>query len=112
MDKRSDFQYASEYIEEEPEEEEVIEVVEEEEPPKKRSYTKQSEPQTVKLRLKKQMKVNSIGKVTGKKYTWEKAGAVVDVDILDKDELLKKGLSPRETCCHDIVVQPYFEVVE
>ena len=90
MDKRSDFFNASEHVEEEPEleEEEVVEVVEEK--PKKRSYTKQSEPKTVKLRLMKQMKVNAIGKVTGKKYTWDRGGAIVDVDILDKDKLLEK----------------------
>jgi hypothetical protein len=106
MDKRSDFQYDSEYLEDE------VEELEEEEMPKKRSYTKKSDPETVKLRLLKDIKVNAVGKVTGNYYSWAGGGAVVDVDILDKDELLKKGTNPQQTCCQDTVVQPYFEVVE
>ena len=70
------------------------------------------EPQTVKLRLLKNLKLNSIGKVTGKHYHWSGGGAVVDVDILDKDKLLEKGGNPRSCCGGGLVVQPYFELVE
>ena len=70
------------------------------------------EPQTVKLRLLKDLKLKSIGKVTGKSYVWRGGGSIVDVDILDKDKLLEKGGNPRSCCGGGLVVQPYFELVE
>ena len=102
MDERSDFQYASKYLEKE---EEV------KEKPVKKFRKKAPKPQTVKLRLLKDLKLNSIGKVTGKRYHWPRGGSVVDVDILDKDKLLEKKGNPR-SCCDDVVMQPYFELVE
>ena len=102
MDERSDFQYVSEYL---------VEVEEEEKLPVKKAKRKEPEPQTVKLRLLKDLKLNSIGSVTGKRYSWSGGGSVVDVDILDKDKLLEKKSNPR-SCCDDVVMQPYFELVE
>ena len=101
MDERSDFQYASKYLEEE----------EVKEKPVKKVRRKAPKPQTVKLRLLKDLKLNVIGKVTGKRYSWAGGGSVVDVDILDKDKLLEKKGNPR-SCCDDVVMQPYFELVE
>lgn len=99
MDKRSDFQYASKHLEKK-------------EKPAKRKYTKQvEEVETVKVRLLKDMNVNVIGKVTGKRYSWQGGGSVVNVDILDKDKLLEKRGNP-VSCCDDVVNQPYFELVE
>lgn len=98
MDKRSDFQYASKHLEKEK--------------PVKRKYTKRvEEVETVKVRLLKDMNVNVIGKVTGKRYSWQGGGSVVNVDILDKDKLLEKRGNP-VSCCDDVVNQPYFELVE
>ena len=101
MDERSDFQYVSEYL---------VEVEEEEKIPVKKAKRKEPEPQTVKLRLLKNLKLNSTGKVTGKHYHWPRGGSIVDVDILDKDKLLEKKGNPR-SCCDDVVMQPYFELV-
>jgi len=99
MDKRSDFQYASKHLEKK-------------EKPVKRKYTKRvEEVETVKVRLLKDMNVNVIGKVTGKRYSWQGGGSVVNVDILDKDKLLEKRGNP-VSCCDDVVNQPYFELVE
>ena len=103
MDKRSDLQYVSEYLIEDEEEKEQL--------PVKKAKRKAPEPKTVKLRLLKNLKLNSIGKVTGKHYHWSGGGAVVDVDILDKDKLLEKKGNPK-SCCDDMVMQPYFELVE
>lgn len=100
MDERSDFQYDSEYL-----------VEEEEKIPVKKAKRKEPEPQTVKLRLMKDLKLNAIGKVTGKHYSWLRGGSVVDVDILDKDKLLEKNKNPKSCCGGDLVVQPYFELV-
>jgi len=73
---------------------------------------RKKKPQTVKLRLMKDLKLNSIGKVTGNLYSWPRGGSVVDVDILDKDKLLEKNKNPRSCCGGGLVVQPYFELVE
>ena len=93
MDKRSDFQYASKHLKKQP-----VKMV------------KKSKPQTVKLRLLKDLNVNAIGSSTGKRYSWFGGGSVVNVDILDKDKLLKKTGNP-VSCCKDEVIQPYFELV-
>ena len=73
---------------------------------------RKKKPKTVKLRLLKALKLNSIGSVTGKRYSWSGGGAVVEVDILDIDKLLEKGSNPKSCCGGGLVVQPYFELVE
>jgi len=104
MDSRSNFFDVSEHIEEE-------ETVEKKEKPVRKKRTVKAKSQTVKLRLLKDLQVNAYGNITGKRYSWSGGGSVVDVDIRDKDKLLKKTSNP-VSCCQDVVNEPYFELVE
>lgn len=69
------------------------------------------QPETVRLVLLKDMKLNYTGPVTGKLYMFDKAGAEIDVDKEDANEMLaKKGGS----CCPGSGIglpQPYFAIV-
>ena len=65
---------------------------------------------TVRLQLMKEVKLNTIGKVTGKKYTFDGAGAILDVDKEDADILLKRK---RSGCCPGSSGStPYFQIIE
>lgn len=77
MEKRDDSERKSERVK-------VSDEVIEEEPKK----VTQSE--TVRLVLLKQVKLNYIGPVTGKKYTFSGAGAEVDVDKKDAEIMINK----------------------
>lgn len=70
------------------------------------------QPETVRLVLLKDMKLNYTGPVTGKLYVFDKAGAELDVDKEDANEMLaKKGGS----CCPGSGIgrpQPYFAIVD
>ena len=55
----------------------------------------------VKLQLKISARVISFGSETGKRYEWERAGAVVEVDEEDVTELLSKRLGDKACCGGD-----------
>ena len=52
----------------------------------------------VKLRLRISARYSATGSVTGKRYTWERAGTIVEVDEADAPDLLKKRLG-QNACC-------------
>ena len=66
---------------------------------------------TKKLRLLKNIKLNITGKVTGKKYTFNGGGAIVDVDSRDADIMINK-VSGKKCCPGTPGATPYFEFVE
>jgi hypothetical protein len=83
---------------------------------KRKPYTSSTYPDrkasrsTVRLQLMKEVKLNTIGKVTGKKYTFDGAGAILDVDKEDADILLKRK---RSGCCPGSSGStPYFQIIE
>lgn len=53
---------------------------------------------TVKLQLKISAKVIAHGAISGKRYEWERSGAIVEVDEEDVPGLLEKRLGDK-TCC-------------
>ena len=64
------------------------------------------EPQTTVLTLTKDLKLNIKGPVSGQWYTFSGAGARVEVQNEDVEELLKKK-NPNN-CCSGTQQQPYF----
>lgn len=60
------------------------------------------------LRLCKQVRLESVGKVSGESYCWSGAGAEVWVDERDAPHLLSRN---RVSCCSGLPVSPYFEIV-
>ena len=52
---------------------------------------------TVSIRSLIDAKVKLTGAVSGKVYIWERAGAVISVDVVDKDEVLNKKRG--RACC-------------
>ena len=53
---------------------------------------------TMKLRSRRDARLLYTGQVTGKRYVWDSAGSVVEVDFLDGEILLAKK-SNGKTCC-------------
>lgn len=83
---------------------------EEEVKPSKKSLIKSTPtlPDTIRIRLLKELNMNTIGKVTGKKYRFMGAGYELDVDARDAVEMLKRRGS---TSCCGSTASNYFEIV-
>jgi len=64
---------------------------------------------TVRLRLMKDLRLNIIGKVTGKTYTFSGGGAELDVDKKDAEIMLTK-VSGHCNCPGGVGSTPYFEI--
>ena len=78
--------------------------------PKKKKLYSAPKRQTVKLQLMKEVKKNVTGRVTGKKYVFNGAGSIVDVDKEDADILINIR---RSGCCPGSVgSSPYFQIIE
>ena len=56
-----------------------------------------SKPETVSIVSLLNAKVKVTGIVTGNLYVWDKAGTALDVDVLDKDDILNKRRG--RACC-------------
>lgn len=67
--------------------------------------------ETVKIILLQPVKLHTIGKITGRKYLWNGAGSVIEVDKEDAEEILKKRTRPCMTCTGLPMESPYFELV-
>lgn len=63
---------------------------------------------TVSIRSLVDAVVKVTGAVTDTQYIWPHAGAVVDVDVRDKDEILNKKRG--RACCGGISGAPLFEL--
>ena len=64
---------------------------------------------TVSIRSLIDAKVKLTGAVSGKVYIWERAGAVISVDVVDKDEVLNKKRG--RACCGGQSGKNLFELV-
>lgn len=64
---------------------------------------------TVSIRSLVDAKVKLTGAVSGKVYIWERAGAVISVDVVDKDEVLNKKRG--RACCGGQSGKNLFELV-
>lgn len=62
---------------------------------------------TVRLVLLKDIRLHTVGKVTGKEYVFNGAGSQNDVDERDSVHLLSRVSPP---CCGSNTVRPYFEL--
>jgi hypothetical protein len=67
-------------------------------------------PETTRLRLLKDLRLNIVGKVTGKTYTFSGGGAELDVDKQDATIMLTK-VSGQCNCPGGVGSTPYFEIV-
>jgi len=76
----------------------------------KKETNKASE--TVRLVLLRDLKLNIIGKFTGKLYRFYGAGYQLDVDSNDAEEMLKKRSGACGGCPSSIGPTPYFEIIE
>ena len=65
----------------------------------------------VKIILLQPVNMKYTGTVTGQRYIWNGAGSVIEVDVEDVEELLKKKTRPCLTCSGSNVETPYFELV-
>ena len=65
---------------------------------------------TVSIRSTIDAKVKVTGTATGNLYVFDRAGAIVSVDIRDKDEILNKKRG--RACCGGISGKALFELVE
>jgi len=65
---------------------------------------------TVSIRSTIDAKTKITGTVTGNLYIFNGAGAVINVDVRDKDELLNKKRG--RACCGGISGKALFELVE
>lgn len=61
------------------------------------SYNKEAQSDTVSIQLTIDATVKVTGTVTGQQYVFRGAGAIVEVDSQDKDELLNKKRG--RSCC-------------
>lgn len=64
---------------------------------------------TVSIRSLIDARVKLTGAVSGKVYIWERAGAVISVDVVDKDEVLNKKRG--RACCGGQSGKNLFELV-
>ena len=69
-------------------------------------------PETVRLMLLKDLKLNVIGKVTGKRYTFSGGGSQLDIDKRDAEIMIKKRSGACGGCPSSVGQTPYFENVE
>ena len=69
-------------------------------------------PETVRLVLLRDLKLNIIGKSTGKLYRFFGAGYQLDVDSNDAEEMLKKRSGACGGCPSSIGPTPYFDIIE
>ncbi|MHA2085430.1 MAG: hypothetical protein ACXADW_21810 [Candidatus Hodarchaeales archaeon] len=69
-------------------------------------------PETVRLILLKDLKLNVIGKVTGKRYHFSGGGSQLDVDKQDAEIMLKKRSGVCGNCPSSVGPTPYFEIIE
>lgn len=72
---------------------------------------KQETPSTVRLRLLKPVKLNIIGKYTGKVYTFPRGGSELDIDYNDAQLFLQKMYGGCD-CPSDTGAKHYFELVD
>ena len=80
------------------------------EPKKKAKPYRAPKRETIKLQLARDVKLNATGKVTGKLYTFNGAGAILDVDKEDAEIMLKRKVSG---CCPGSTGStPYFQIIE
>jgi len=79
---------------------------------KKVEEPKTKDPETVRLILMRDLKLNIIGKSTGKLYTFYGAGYQLNVDSKDAEEMLKKRSGACGGCPSSIGPTPYFEIIE
>lgn len=80
-------------------------------PKPKRKYVKNVVVrETVTLCLLKDIKLNIVGKATGKKYTFSGAGATLPVDKEDAKEMMTRYKSKR-CCSGDVKLSPYFQII-
>jgi len=68
--------------------------------------------ETVRLVLLRDLKLNIIGKSTGKLYRFYGAGYQLDVDSNDAEEMLKKRSGACGGCPSSIGPTPYFDIIE
>jgi len=104
MAKRSNYERDSERVEVEDElldEEEFYASIEEEE----------AEPETVRLALRYDVILNTIGPVTGNKYQFRGAGAVLDIDKQDADIMILKKRGKSCSGCTGVSAPSYYFVV-
>jgi len=104
MAKRSNYERDSERVEVEEElldEEEFYASIEEEE----------AEPETVRLALRYDVILNTIGPVTGNKYQFRGAGAVLDIDKQDADIMILKKRGKSCSGCTGVSAPSYYFVV-
>ena len=69
-------------------------------------------PATHRLQLRFDAKVKLSGSVTGKLYTWERSGAIVEVDEQDVDDLLSKRVGSKACCGGNIENNTLFVLIE
>lgn len=73
----------------------------------------EAEPETVRVMLLKNLKVNYYGKVTRKLYVFSGGGAIVEVDRRDVETMLQKVSGVCNSCPTATTgTTPYFQVVE
>ena len=78
-------------------------------PTPRHSVTIEDEVETIRVRLLKSMIVKVTGGVTGKEYTFNGAGSIVDVDKSDIESINKKN-TIHQSCCGSYS-SPYFEIL-
>lgn len=94
MESRSDFPYDRKRVET---------------PKPKRKYVRKARA-TVTLCLLKDVKLNIVGKVTGKKYTFNGAGSTLPVDKEDAKTMITKT-GNKKCCSGDIRPSLYFQII-
>ena len=61
-------------------------------------YNYEVKPKTVKLQSVFDARLTYTGLETGKQYEWNKAGSILDVDVLDSETLLAKRIGGTGCC--------------
>lgn len=111
MAKRSNYERDSERVEVEDElldEEEFYASIEEDEV---EELEVEAEPETVRLALRYDVILNTIGPVTGNKYQFRGAGAVLDIDKQDADIMILKMRGKSCSGCTGVSAPSYYFVV-
>lgn len=71
----------------------------------------ESSPNTVFIRLLRDVTYKATGDVTGKEYIWNGAGSVVEVNSEDKNEIMDANNKIPNSCCGGKIGKK-FEIVE
>ena len=66
----------------------------------------------VKIQSRISARVQATGLISGKRYLWERAGAIVEVDCRDVPGLLEKKLGEKPCCGGNSDNLKVFEIVE